>query len=135
PRRSPGGARVGRGPRSEARELDGQQTPEEGPIASQRDPHVLGRDIVAAAPLAFKLGPLIGKRLGELLDKLRNQFISLGDCLPGIVDEVGLDRLPALAVLPDRSLVEERDRKSTRLNSSHVAISYAVFCLKKKKRN
>src|SRR5690625_6444995 len=27
------------------------------------------------------------------------------------------------------------DRKSTRLNSSHVAISYAVFCLKKKKQN
>src|SRR5207253_9867140 len=27
----------------------------------------------------------------------------------------------------------QRDRKSTRLNSSHVAISYAVFCLKKKK--
>src|SRR5439155_21082589 len=27
------------------------------------------------------------------------------------------------------------DRKSTRLNSSHVAISYAVFCLKKKKKN
>src|SRR5690349_23392012 len=28
-----------------------------------------------------------------------------------------------------------RDRKSTRLNSSHVEISYAVFCLKKKKQN
>src|SRR5690606_42140076 len=28
-----------------------------------------------------------------------------------------------------------RDRKSTRLNSSHVKISYAVFCLKKKKNN
>src|SRR5204863_3553425 len=28
-----------------------------------------------------------------------------------------------------------RDRKSTRLNSSHVEISYAVFCLKKKKKN
>src|SRR2546426_6182621 len=27
-----------------------------------------------------------------------------------------------------------RDRKSTRLNSSHLVISYAVFCLKKKKR-
>src|SRR6266704_5039478 len=27
----------------------------------------------------------------------------------------------------------QRDRKSTRLNSSHVSISYAVFCLKKKK--
>src|SRR5256885_13251063 len=28
----------------------------------------------------------------------------------------------------------DRDRKSTRLNSSHLVISYAVFCLKKKKR-
>src|SRR5690625_5515809 len=32
----------------------------------------------------------------------------------------------------DRVLDPEEDRKSTRLNSSHVAISYAVFCLKKK---
>src|SRR5215475_14697329 len=30
---------------------------------------------------------------------------------------------------------ERADRKSTRLNSSHVKISYAVFCLKKKKKN
>src|SRR5699024_12172697 len=30
-------------------------------------------------------------------------------------------------------LLEEKDRKSTRLNPSHVSISYAVFCLKKKK--
>src|SRR5256885_12393485 len=29
---------------------------------------------------------------------------------------------------------EHRDRKSTRLNSSHLVISYAVFCLKKKKQ-
>src|SRR5438132_9405350 len=29
----------------------------------------------------------------------------------------------------------EGDRKSTRLNSSHTVISYAVFCLKKKKKN
>src|SRR5256885_2742665 len=33
---------------------------------------------------------------------------------------------------PERPL---RDRKSTRLNSSHLVISYAVFCLKKKKSN
>src|SRR5690625_6354699 len=32
-------------------------------------------------------------------------------------------------------IAEPLDRKSTRLNSSHVAISYAVFCLKKKKRH
>src|SRR2546426_12700547 len=30
---------------------------------------------------------------------------------------------------------QARDRKSTRLNSSHLVISYAVFCLKKKKKN
>src|SRR5256885_5610024 len=29
---------------------------------------------------------------------------------------------------------DQRDRKSTRLNSSHLVISYAVFCLKKKKK-
>src|SRR5436305_5258311 len=40
-----------------------------------------------------------------------------------------LRRLEALLVVADA----ERDRKSTRLNSSHVRISYAVFCLKKKK--
>src|ERR1039458_322187 len=35
--------------------------------------------------------------------------------------------------LPNRSLTRSlRDRKSTRLNSSHLGISYAVFCLKKK---
>src|SRR5437660_117838 len=31
--------------------------------------------------------------------------------------------------------MRRRDRKSTRLNSSHVAISYAVFCLKKKNKH
>src|SRR5437870_8842028 len=33
-----------------------------------------------------------------------------------------------------RLQLKKKDRKSTRLNSSHVAISYAVFCLKKKKK-
>src|SRR5438132_12530631 len=33
-----------------------------------------------------------------------------------------------------RSRKAQRDRKSTRLNSSHTVISYAVFCLKKKKK-
>src|SRR5690554_7101516 len=34
----------------------------------------------------------------------------------------------------NKQLLDVRDRKSTRLNSSHVRISYAVFCLKKKKK-
>src|SRR5699024_11807812 len=34
-----------------------------------------------------------------------------------------------------RKRMPRKDRKSTRLNSSHVSISYAVFCLKKKRKN
>src|SRR5690349_22205893 len=38
-------------------------------------------------------------------------------------------------VIGNQSQLSQLDRKSTRLNSSHVEISYAVFCLKKKKDN
>src|SRR5690242_21404341 len=52
-----------------------------------------------------------------------------------------VERHGRLAEAADASLLAERvaqregwqDRKSTRLNSSHMSISYAVFCLKKKK--
>src|SRR3712207_8043995 len=43
-------------------------------------------------------------------------------------------RMPGL-LPPAYYAAATRDRKSTRLNSSHANISYAVFCLKKKKRN
>src|SRR5438874_10006606 len=42
--------------------------------------------------------------------------------------------LTALSTRFRLKLADVKDRKSTRLNSSHVEISYAVFCLKKKKR-
>src|SRR5256885_15633733 len=38
-------------------------------------------------------------------------------------------------LLPGRCRPKGQDRKSTRLNSSHLVISYAVFCLKKKKKH
>src|SRR5256885_9639065 len=41
---------------------------------------------------------------------------------------------PGPTVLPGTSATRCPDRKSTRLNSSHLVISYAVFCLKKKNR-
>src|SRR2546430_9151906 len=47
----------------------------------------------------------------------------------------GFDRPDRGAVALDGKPVEARDRKSTRLNSSHSQISYAVFCLKKKNKN
>src|SRR4051812_49968302 len=61
-----------------------------------------------------------------------------GDMTLGALLDVGLDAewlraLPASLGL-DGISVRIADRKSTRLNSSHMSISYAVFCLKKKKR-
>src|SRR5690625_6887727 len=54
--------------------------------------------------------------------------------LPGFVDPHGhISIMGTVSVMADLSACESLDRKSTRLNSSHVAISYAVFCLKKKK--
>src|SRR5437773_9693436 len=49
--------------------------------------------------------------------------------LPGM-GHPRFDRRVPRDVVRDR----EEDRKSTRLNSSHITISYAVFCLKKKKK-
>src|SRR5256885_10997330 len=45
-----------------------------------------------------------------------------------------LTQLPLNQLKIDQSFVRQ-DRKSTRLNSSHLVISYAVFCLKKKKHH
>src|SRR5690349_24811540 len=60
--------------------------------------------------------------------------LSLHDALP---ISAGRGRLRLCARLPADLRIDRRrprgDRKSTRLNSSHVEISYAVFCLKKKK--
>src|SRR2546421_6954305 len=57
----------------------------------------------------------------------------------GTEEVLELPVLPAWAELRQKRLKpaksRTRDRKSTRLNSSHDQISYAVFCLKKKKKN
>src|SRR2546427_5195839 len=57
---------------------------------------------------------------------LRREAFQL--CSPGIVFTDGSD-VSSFETEPG-----EQDRKSTRLNSSHSQISYAVFCLKKKKK-
>src|SRR5690606_41294923 len=66
-------------------------------------------------------------------------------CLPDLSIESGFGREPdegadrkmrrrqRVGRSPKSGIRPARDRKSTRLNSSHVKISYAVFCLKKKK--
>src|SRR2546429_2940177 len=57
----------------------------------------------------------------ELLDLIRKSGV------------IPAERLPDPATLPPEAT--KADRKSTRLNSSHGYISYAVFCLKKKKKH
>src|SRR5690349_23963164 len=54
--------------------------------------------------------------------------------VPGAHAQVGKESARRHRRPRDHGLAN-RDRKSTRLNSSHVEISYAVFCLKKKKIN
>src|SRR3712207_7172580 len=54
-----------------------------------------------------------------------------GGVVLGVVRDRGEDALERGDEVADR-LGRHRDRKSTRLNSSHANISYAVFCLKKK---
>src|SRR5690554_7401031 len=51
-----------------------------------------------------------------------------------IGDEVVVRTLPEKTKFTSLDEEKREDRKSTRLNSSHVRISYAVFCLKKKKK-
>src|SRR3989454_3913486 len=63
--------------------------------------------------------------------------LSLHDALP-IYDGLagtGISLYRAFGGLGTHELTAQVDRKSTRLNSSHLVISYAVFCLKKKKIN
>src|SRR6266496_5883294 len=63
--------------------------------------------------------------------------LSLHDALPisRVVERITA-RVPTATPKAESSsfIADTGDRKSTRLNSSHVEISYAVFCLKKKKK-
>src|SRR3712207_7969350 len=62
--------------------------------------------------------------------------IFLHEQLPEIATEMAVQWAAVVRRTPKWKVVEEcGDRKSTRLNSSHANISYAVFCLKKKKNN
>src|SRR5207302_10957740 len=66
-----------------------------------------------------------GDRAGHRLAEERDGLVALQEEAEGPPGQLEATR-------PSRS--SARDRKSTRLNSSHVKISYAVFCLKKKKK-
>src|SRR5690625_7278138 len=82
---------------------------------------------------SLSLLPFPTRRSSDLLQQLATQGLTItrhgiGTFVSpyGNAIETGLQELRSMTAI-------QLDRKSTRLNSSHVAISYAVFCLKKKK--
>src|SRR5690625_854805 len=87
--------------------------------------------------------PFNDPRVVEALDHLGELLLTEGNVLGGSQTILNTEFSEASLPLfedPPRAMLHRQgnfvtgDRKSTRLNSSHVAISYAVFCLKKKKK-
>src|SRR5690625_6783687 len=84
-----------------------------------------------------------GQDIEAQIVSLTKEFIKAGDFVAFGIDahEEEDTYHPESALFPPHNIrgtsgkeLYGQDRKSTRLNSSHVAISYAVFCLKKKKK-
>src|SRR5690349_21025478 len=101
------------------------------PQAAGREQERPADGIGLHGPAETRHRPIGGDARGRRPDRV-------GDVLPQVsypseVERDGQGVLVSLA-LRARLRTGTRDRKSTRLNSSHVEISYAVFCLKKKKK-
>src|SRR5699024_11554054 len=90
---------------------------------------LIGRNTAGKSTLCFALAGLVphffkGAYGGKVfIDDLEVRQVQIED----VVAKVGL-----VFENPFSQMTGSKDRKSTRLNSSHVSISYAVFCLKKK---
>src|SRR3712207_8830410 len=70
---------------------------------------------------------------------VEERLVEVGELDVGVAHPITIERRAERPGVPRPSPAHIRrsapDRKSTRLNSSHANISYAVFCLKKKKKN
>src|SRR2546426_9283342 len=86
--------------------------------------------VVRQKPQCITYGPLQEARYDPDVVLLRlnpKQVMIMHDAMPGM----RMEGKPQCHII---TCLGFRDRKSTRLNSSHLVISYAVFCLKKKKQ-
>src|SRR2546430_9027028 len=93
--------------------------------------------LVAVELLAGHVGVAAGLEHAQVLlrhagDQIRlgARYVRVGGAQLGVLQRNLRDRLSVQRPVEEQAVV--RDRKSTRLNSSHSQISYAVFCLKKK---
>src|SRR5207302_9646564 len=113
-------------------------------------PSLLSRiEVLSGRGIAFAIGSLLDSAFGDsAASPLKTPTASKACSTSGVLAtwRVFLGRfakLPAsrrndrfeASILSVAARQMSRDRKSTRLNSSHVKISYAVFCLKKKKQH
>src|SRR5438477_2194200 len=97
--------------------------------ATQEDiqTHLEARDVDFSPRLSLKVD--IGDYSRKINARAQTFEAWFGDTLVGLVAAYMNDSRRTTL----RRSAPSRDRKSTRLNSSHMSISYAVFCLKKKK--
>src|SRR5690625_6388723 len=93
--------------------------------------HTAGPELGAAQQAAGVGGPS-GCHAGDATERWSRRYGPSGRGGPTVGGEEGSGAGSARG--PTEPPRPRGDRKSTRLNSSHVAISYAVFCLKKKKK-
>src|SRR5690625_7034434 len=114
--------------------------PWEPPLAGSEEDHVVGSLERMRATFRWKADGLSTEQLRQRA--VPTSELTVGGLLKHLaVDEDDMfawklaGRPPETWLLAPEGEEPGLDRKSTRLNSSHVAISYAVFCLKKKPRD
>src|SRR3989475_9174879 len=92
--------------------------------------------LLGITPEGVEIAAHAAKAMGAQFDVIVASFIKLGANLAPVgamAESAPAEMDPDFQ--PGMNLLEKlQDRKSTRLNSSHSQISYAVFCLKKKKQ-
>src|SRR3712207_7853586 len=94
------------------------------PFAQWGAPHRNQAEFEAAYPAQF---------ICEAIDQTRGWFYTLMAVGTLVFEKNSYENVLCLGHILAEDGRKMRDRKSTRLNSSHANISYAVFCLKKKK--
>src|SRR5690625_5365279 len=104
-----------------------QHPPTGRELSITRDLPLIDEDIV---PTTHLCGDAEG---AEDIDYGLREILVVVEPLHRIVSDDAEVQIPQIVIDCTTTRDSTKDRKSTRLNSSHVAISYAVFCLKKKK--
>src|SRR5690625_6975245 len=84
--------------------------------------------------MAVHFPSITDQQINRLRSLIEHQFADQSPTRPQIIEFEG-QRFVVKFQRQEKNRSRQEDRKSTRLNSSHVAISYAVFCLKKKIKN